>query len=52
MNYMWKALLSVGVGVGAFMLYKKHNPDCIEDMKESLNKMTKSAKKVSKNMME
>ena len=52
MNYMWKILAAAGIGIGAFMLYKKQNPECVEDMKESLNKMTKTASKSMKNMME
>ncbi|MBR1386495.1 MAG: hypothetical protein IJ568_06665 [Bacilli bacterium] len=52
MNYMWKVLAVTGACVGAFMLYKKQNPECVEDMKESLNKMTKTAGKSMKNMME
>lgn len=48
---MWKILALMGIGAGAFMLYKKQNPECIQDMKTSLDKMTKSASNKMKNMM-
>ena len=38
---MWKVLAVMGLGGGAFFLYKMKNPNCIQDMKESLDNMTK-----------
>lgn len=52
MENMWKVLALMGIGAGAFMLYKKQNPDCIHDMKKSLDNITKSASNKMKNMME
>ena len=42
---MWKVLAVMGLTGGALLLYKMKNPECIQDMKESLDKMTKNASK-------
>ncbi len=52
MDNMWKVLALFGMGIGAFMVYKMYNPECIHDMKASLDKLTKSASKKMKNMMQ
>ena len=49
---MWKVLAVMGIGTGAFLLYKMQNPDCIQDMKESLDNLTKRASKKMENMMQ
>ena len=50
MNNMLKVLAIMGIGLGSFMIYKLYNPDCIQDMKESLDNITKSASKKMGNM--
>ena len=52
MENMWKVLALMGIGAASFMLYKSKNPECVHDMKESLDKITKSASNKMKNMME
>ena len=54
MSTMWKVLGVVGLGAmgGAVIYYKMHNPECVEDMKDILDCMTKKTSKAMKNMME
>ena len=51
MSLMWKVLAVMGIGTGTFLLYKMQNPDCIQDMKESLDNMTSCTCNKVKNMM-
>ena len=48
---MWKVLAVCGMGLGAFLIYKKYNPECIHSMQETLDNLTKNASKKMKNMM-
>lgn len=52
MSFMWKILAVMGIGTGAFIAYKMINPECVQDMKTSLDNMTKKASNKVKNMME
>lgn len=52
MSSMWKALALMAMGAGAYMLIEKMSPECICDMKESLDNLTKDAGKKVKNMMQ
>lgn len=52
MSFMWKVLAVMGLGTSAFLLYEKMNPECVHDMKDSLNKMTDKASNKVKNMIE
>lgn len=45
------ALVVIGMGIGAWMLYKKYNPECAEEMKQTMNKVSKNAMKSIENMM-
>ncbi len=47
----WKLLALAGVSYGAFMLYKKYNPECVHDIKTTMEKMTAKATKSIENMM-
>ena len=49
---MWKVLAVTGMGLGAIMLYKICNPNCVQDMKNTLDNVADSASKKMKNMME
>lgn len=40
-----------GAGVGAYALYKKYNPNMMNDIKRSVNKMSREASKSIENMM-
>ena len=46
-----KYLVVGAAGVGAVALYKKYNPDMVQDIKKSVNKMSKNATKSIENMM-
>ena len=52
MSYMWKVQAVMGLAGGALLVYKMKNPECVQDMKESLDNMTKKASKSMKNMMQ
>jgi len=52
MNNMLKVLAVMGMGAGAFMIYKMYNPECVHEMKDTLDKLTKNASKSVKNMMQ
>ena len=54
MQTMWKVLGIMGIGAacGALVFYKMKNPECINDMKDALDNMTKKTSKTMKNMME
>lgn len=52
MNNMWKILAVCTLGAGAFLLYKKYNPECVQNMQDALDNLTKTASKEMKNMME
>ncbi len=52
LSFMWKVLAVMGLGTSAFLLYEKMNPECVHDMKDSLNKMTDKASNKVKNMIE
>lgn len=52
MSFMWKALAVMGITGGAVLIYKMKNPNCVKDMKDSLDNMTKKASNKVKNMME
>ena len=45
MSTMWKVLAVMGLTGGALLLYKMQNPECMEDMKQALDNMTKKASK-------
>ncbi len=51
MSFMWKVLAVVGLTGGALLICKMSKPECVQDMKESLDNMTKSASNKVKNMM-
>ncbi len=51
MKKTWKYLVAGAMGIGAIALYKKYNPDMIEDIKASVSKMSKNATKSIENMM-
>ena len=52
MNNMLKVLAVMGMGAGAFMIYKMYNPECVHEMKDTLDKLTKRASKKMENMMQ
>ena len=47
----WKILAVMGVGYASWMIYKKYNPECVHDIKTTLDKVTKKASKSVENMM-
>ncbi len=51
MSTMWKLLAVAGLTAGAVMLYKMKNPECVQDMKQTIDNMTKDASNKVKNMM-
>lgn len=51
MNKAWKYLVVGAAGIGAVALYKRYNPDMMQDIKKSVNKMSKNATKSIENMM-
>lgn len=51
MNKTFKVLLGATAGYGAWLAYKKFNPDAEKDIKNSLSKMSKNATKSIENMM-
>ena len=51
MSFMWKVLAVMGLTGGALLVYKMMNPECVQDMKENLDNMTKKASKKVENMM-
>lgn len=51
LNSMWKYLAVFSIGLGTGMLCKFMKPECIHDMKESLNNITKKANEKVQNMM-
>ncbi len=48
-------MVAIGAGYGAWTLYKKYNPTCAQDIKNSIEmmskKMSKNATKNIENMM-
>ena len=52
MNNMLKVLAVMGMGAGAFIIYKMCNSECVEDMKEAIGNVTNKASKSMKNMMQ
>lgn len=46
-----KFLLGAAMGMGAFALYKKYNPNVMMEIKNSVNKMSREASKNIENMM-
>lgn len=52
LNSMWKILAAMGVGSALTMAYVMLNHECVHDMRESLENMTKKASKTIKNMTE
>ena len=51
-NCMWKILAVMGIGAGVLAIYKMQNPECMHDMKKTLDNITETAGKKMKNMME
>lgn len=51
MDKAWKIMAIVGAGYGAWMLYKKYNPECVHDIKTTMDKITNKASKSIENMM-
>lgn len=51
MDKAWKILALIGVGYASWMIYKKYNPECVHDMKNTIEKMTKKASNKIENMM-
>lgn len=51
MKKTWKYLVAGAAGITAVALYKKYNPDMMQDIKNSVNKMSKNATKSIENMM-
>ena len=52
MNNVLKVLAVMGMGAGAFMIYKMYNPECVHEMKDTLDNITNKASKSMKNMMQ
>lgn len=52
MSFMWKVLAVMGITGGVLLMCKMKNPECVQDMKETLDNMTKKASNKMKNMME
>ena len=46
-----KFLLGAAMGMGAFALYKKYNPNVMMEIRNSVNKMSREASKNIENMM-
>lgn len=44
-------LMAAAAGAGAYMLYKKCNPDLMNDIKRSVDRMSRDASKSIENMM-
>lgn len=51
MNKTFKVMLGAAAGYGAWMAYKKFNPDAKQDIKNSISKMSKNATKSIENMI-
>lgn len=49
---MWKVLAVMGIGAGALLVWKLMSPESMNEMKTSLENLTKDAGKKMKNMME
>lgn len=47
----WKIMALMGTGAVAFMLYKKYNPECVHDIKNTVQKVTDKACKTMEDMM-
>lgn len=47
----WKILAVMGVGYASWMIYKKYNPECVHDIKTTIDKVTQKASKSIENMM-
>ncbi len=52
MECMWKVLAVMGIGAGALLVWKLMSPESMNEMKTSLENLTKDAGKKMKNMME
>ena len=46
-----KYLIGAVAGIGAFALYKKYNPNMMNEIKNSVSKMSREASKSIENMM-
>lgn len=51
MDKTWKIIAMMGLGYGAWMIYKKCNPECAHDIKTTMDKLTKKATNTVENMM-
>lgn len=51
MDKAWKILAVMGVGYASWMIYKKCNPECVHDIKTTIDKVTQKASKSIENMM-
>ncbi len=51
MKKTWMYLIAGAMGIGAIALYKKYNPNMMNDIKKSVNKMSKDAINSIENMM-
>lgn len=51
MDKAWKMLAVLGIGYASWMVYKKYNPECVNDMKTTIDKVVKKASKNVENMM-
>ena len=52
LSTIWKVLAVMGLTGGALIIYSMQNPECMNNMKNAIDNMTKKASKQSKNMME
>lgn len=46
-----KYMIASAAGIGAFLLYKKYNPNMMNEIKNSVSKMSREASKSIENMM-
>lgn len=51
MNKTFKVLLGAAAGYGAWMAYKRFNPNAERDLKNTMSKMSRNATKSIENMM-
>lgn len=51
MDKAWKLMALVGIGYASWAIYKKYNPECVHDIKTTVDKISKKAMKSVENMM-
>ena len=50
MDKAWKLLAVAMVGYASWMIYKMYNPECVHDIKDEVDKITKKMSNASKNI--